>query len=97
MVLVGISIVSLKIVQAHPLSRAVYNVVIIYLLVELHSGFDFPWMLQNVVPFELIAGSKRHEAHHRNRQVYYQKFFTIFDNLCGFTEDNTKNCNKDDT
>lgn len=36
--------------RAHPLSRLVYNIVIIYLIVELHCGYDFPWMLANVVP-----------------------------------------------
>jgi hypothetical protein len=35
---VGCSIAALNIVQAHPLSRSVYNAVIVYLLIELHSG-----------------------------------------------------------
>lgn len=35
---VGCSIVALNIVKAHPLSRSVYNAVIVYLIIELHSG-----------------------------------------------------------
>lgn len=38
------------------MSRALYNIVIVYLLTELHSGYEFPWMLQDVVPLGLWAG-----------------------------------------
>ena len=35
---VGCSIAALNLVRAHPLSRTVYNAVIVYLIIELHSG-----------------------------------------------------------
>ena len=35
---VGCSIAALNVAKAHPLSRSVYNVVIVFLLLELHSG-----------------------------------------------------------
>ena len=35
---VGCSIAALNVVKAHPLSRSIYNVIIVYLLLELHSG-----------------------------------------------------------
>ena len=38
---VGCSIAALNIVKAHPLSRSVYNIVIVYLIIELHSGVHF--------------------------------------------------------
>lgn len=47
------------------------------------AGYDFPWMLQNVVPFGLWGGAARHDAHHQNGTVYYQKFFTYIDDLLG--------------
>jgi cholesterol 25-hydroxylase len=47
---VGCSIVAVNALGAHPLSRAVYDVVIVWLLVELHCGYDFPWASYNVVP-----------------------------------------------
>ena len=35
---VGCSILAVNVLRAHPLSRAVYNAIIVYLLVELHCG-----------------------------------------------------------
>ena len=67
--------------------------VITGLLVELHCGYDFPWSPQNVVPGNVVAGSRRHHMHHANGQVYFQKFFTWMDELCGFVLDNKKGGN----
>jgi hypothetical protein len=50
---------------------AVYDVVIIYLLTELHSGYDLPWSAQNVFP-TVFAGSKRHTQHHLTGKGFYQ-------------------------
>lgn len=35
---VGCSIAALNLVGAHPLSRSIYNVVIVWLVIELHAG-----------------------------------------------------------
>jgi hypothetical protein len=35
---VGCSIAALNVVKAHPLSRTIYNIVIVWLVIELHSG-----------------------------------------------------------
>lgn len=78
---VGCSIAAINLLRCHPLSRAFYNFIIVYLITELHSGYDFPWMLQNVVPFGLWAGSVRHDYHHCHGTRYYQKFFTYLDDL----------------
>jgi sterol desaturase/sphingolipid hydroxylase (fatty acid hydroxylase superfamily) len=80
---VGCSIVAVNVVKAHPLLRAVYNVVIVYLLIELHCGYDFPFMLHNIVPGQLMGGPARHDAHHSDGRFYYQKFFTYLDNMLG--------------
>jgi sterol desaturase/sphingolipid hydroxylase (fatty acid hydroxylase superfamily) len=81
---VGFSIVALNLLSVHPLARSLYNVVITFLLTELHSGFDFPWSPQNVVPFGIATGSRRHHYHHRNGRHYYQKFFFTLDRAFGF-------------
>lgn len=47
---VGCSIIAVNLLRAHPLSRAIYDVVIVWLLVDLHSGYDFPWMPHRVAP-----------------------------------------------
>lgn len=36
---VGISILALRFLKAHPLSRTIYNIIITFLLTELHSGY----------------------------------------------------------
>ena len=81
---VGCSIVALNLLSAHPISRSIYNIIIVFLLTELHSGYDFPWTPQNVVPFNIASGSRRHHYHHRYGQHYYQKFFFTFDRIFGF-------------
>eukprot|EP01024_Parvocaulis_polyphysoides_P006569 TRINITY_DN11787_c0_g1_i1.p1 TRINITY_DN11787_c0_g1~~TRINITY_DN11787_c0_g1_i1.p1 ORF type:complete len:301 (-),score=0.16 TRINITY_DN11787_c0_g1_i1:205-1059(-) len=78
------SIIAVNVTGAHPLSRAIYNAYLVYYLTELHSGYDMPWMLANVVPFGLWGGAKYHDVHHRVPTVYYQKVFTYLDRLCGF-------------
>ena len=50
---------------------AVYDVVIIYLLTELHSGYDLPWSAQNVCP-TVFAGSKLHTQHYLTGKGFYQ-------------------------
>lgn len=62
---VGISILALNYLKCHPVSRTLYNVIITFLLTELHSGYAFPWTPQFVVPFGFSTGSKGHHYHHR--------------------------------
>jgi sterol desaturase/sphingolipid hydroxylase (fatty acid hydroxylase superfamily) len=88
---VGISILALNYLRCHPISRTLYNIIITFMLTELHSGFAFPWTPQFVVPFGLATGSKGHHYHHRNGEHYYQKFFCHVDRLFGFVQ------KKDDT
>ena len=83
---VGISILALNFLKCHPVSRTIYNLIITFLLTELHSGFVFPWSPQKVVPFGLSTGSEGHHYHHRNGKHYYQKFFCTVDRIFGFVE-----------
>lgn len=77
------SIAALNLTHAHPLSRAVYNIIIIYLITEAHCGYDFPWMLHNIIPCHLVAGPVLHDLHHRYGNCNFQKFFTYLDYLNG--------------
>lgn len=81
---VGFSIIALNALGVHPFARSIYNIIITFLLTELHCGFDFPWTPQNVVPFGLSTGSRRHHYHHRHGRHYFQKFFFSLDRLFGF-------------
>eukprot|EP01084_Bolivina_argentea_P229536 387375_1 len=62
----------------HPLSRLAHNVLIIYLLVEAHSGYDFPCFSHNICPC-LFGGSVRHNIHHQRGDIYYHQFFKYLD------------------
>jgi len=80
---VACSVMALKLAKAHFLSRSVYNIIAITLITEVHSGMNFPWMIHNVVPFHLLAGSQVHEVHHRIGHVNFQKYLTYLDYFFG--------------
>jgi methylsterol monooxygenase len=75
---VACSVAALNTIKAHPLSRSVYNVFAVYLITEAHSGYNFPWMLHNVLPF-VFAGPCIHDIHHTKGNVNFQKFFLYLD------------------
>lgn len=78
------NIISLNLLKSHPVARTLHNIVVTYMLTECHSGYDAPWMLHRVVPFGILGGSPRHEAHHQTGKVYYHQFFTYLDNMFGY-------------
>jgi len=43
------------------------------LITELHCGYDLPWALHNIVPWDLVGGPVRHDYHHTNGRHYFQK------------------------
>lgn len=68
----------------HPLSRALHNMLVIYLLCESHSGYDLPFMSHRIFP-GVFGGPVRHEQHHRQGNVYFHQFFTWADGPLGHT------------
>ena len=76
---VGTNVVVLNTLGLHPLTRALHNVTVTYLLTESHSGYDAPWMLHNIVPFGLIGGPPAHEAHHIHGHTHFHQFLTWLD------------------
>ena len=73
------SVAAVNLTRAHPLSRAAYNVLIVYLLCEIHSGYDAPCQLCNVVPWRLMMGSREHVEHHATGRGAYAKFFSFLE------------------
>lgn len=67
----------------HPLSRLLHNMVVTYLLVESHSGYDLPFMTHRLWP-AVFGGAPRHESHHHNGRVAYHQFFKYIDDFLGF-------------
>ena len=68
----------------HPLSRALHNLMVTYLLTEAHSGYDLPFMSHRLFP-RVFGGAPRHELHHQHGNVYFHQFFMWIDDLAGFT------------
>lgn len=77
------SVIALNTLKTHPLSRSVYNVIAIALIVEAHCGYNMPYMAHNVIPRHLVAGPVVHDLHHRSGKVNFQKFFTYLDYFHG--------------
>ena len=73
------SVAAVNVTRAHPLSRAVYNVLIVFLLCEIHSGYDFPWQLCNVIPGGWMMGSRGHVLHHITGRGPFAKFFAFLE------------------
>lgn len=67
----------------HPLTEMIFFVTNIYLSVEAHSGYDFPWSLHRLVPFGLYGGAQHHDLHHLKFKVNYAPYFTHWDKLFG--------------
>lgn len=71
--------------KKHSLSRILHNLLITYMLTEIHAGYDGPWTMHRLWP-GFFGGAKRHEVHHRDGEVYFAEFFTVLDDLCGTVE-----------
>lgn len=78
---VGCSIAAVNLMRLHPLARSLYNAVIILALCDLHSGWDVPCSLENLLGERLWGGSRRHHAHHLGtcKGSAYSKFFPQID------------------
>ena len=72
----------------HPLSRALHNIMVVYLLCEAHSGYDLPCMSHRVFP-GIFGGPVCHERHHQRGNVHFHQFFMWADTLFGHVEKST--------
>jgi len=60
----------------HPLSRVLHNLLVTYLLVEAHSGYDLPWMSHRAFP-AVFGGARAHDAHHVHGDRHFHQFFDL--------------------
>ncbi|KAF4653215.1 hypothetical protein FOZ61_009135 [Perkinsus olseni] len=70
----------------HPLSRYIHNLIVTYLLIEAHSGYDAPWHSHRVWPW-VFGGSLRHQLHHHKGTVNFHQFFKYMDHTFGHAQD----------
>lgn len=69
--------------DCHPLTEMLFYITNIYLSVEAHSGYEFPWSPHRLVPFGLYGGAQHHDLHHLKFKVNYAPYFTHWDRLFG--------------
>ncbi|KAL8683895.1 MAG: hypothetical protein Q9186_000106 [Xanthomendoza sp. 1 TL-2023] len=72
---------SLNIIGSHVLTRTIFVLIFVWLLVDIHSGMDLEWSYDKILPKGWASGSKRHSIHHRSGNRYYAPFFNWCDDL----------------
>ncbi|KAL8804466.1 MAG: hypothetical protein Q9182_002571 [Xanthomendoza sp. 2 TL-2023] len=72
---------SLNIIGSHVLTRTMFVLIFVWLLVDIHSGMDLEWGYDKILPKGWASGSKRHSIHHRAGNRYYAPFFNWWDDL----------------
>lgn len=72
---------NLVFLDCHPLTKMLFYFTNIYLSVEAHSGYEFPWSPHRLVPFGLYGGARHHNFHHLKFKVNYAPYFTHWDRL----------------
>ncbi|KAL8643742.1 MAG: hypothetical protein Q9226_008147 [Calogaya cf. arnoldii] len=70
---------SLNIIGSHVLTRTIFVLIFVWLLVDIHSGMDLQWGYDKILPQGWASGSKRHSLHHRVGNKYYAPFFNWWD------------------
>ncbi|XP_032738950.1 cholesterol 25-hydroxylase [Lontra canadensis] len=75
--------VNVTLLQCHPLTVLVFHVLNIWLSVEDHSGYDFPWSTHRLVPFGWYGGVAHHDLHHSQFNCNFAPYFTHWDKILG--------------
>lgn len=75
------SAVTPMVYSCHPLTTWAWTLVNIWVSIDAHCGYDFPWSLHNWVPF--YGGALHHDMHHQRPRTNYEPFFTYLDLLAG--------------
>lgn len=69
--------------QCHCLTAWSFMVFNVYISVEQHCGYVFPWAMHNLVPFGLWGGTPKHDAHHQRPGTNFAPYFSHWDWLGG--------------
>ncbi|MCI4392911.1 hypothetical protein PGIGA_G00151350 [Pangasianodon gigas] len=72
---------STVLVGCHPVSEIFFHLLNIWLAVEDHCGYDFPWALHRLLP--CFGGAPFHQAHHQRVTGNYAPYFTHWDLIFG--------------
>ncbi|XP_075061348.1 cholesterol 25-hydroxylase-like protein 1, member 1 [Mixophyes fleayi] len=67
----------------HPLTSWTCNVLSIWMSVDDHIGYNFPWSLNHILPFDLYGGALAHDLHHQRPDKNFAPFFRHWDLIFG--------------
>ncbi|XP_071484564.1 cholesterol 25-hydroxylase-like protein 1, member 2 [Diadema antillarum] len=73
-----------KALGVHTLSYYGFQIFNIWISVEAHAGYEFPFSLSVIVPFDIVAGPRKHDLHHMKPMSNYQPHLTWLDKLMGW-------------
>ncbi|XP_033823497.1 cholesterol 25-hydroxylase-like protein 1, member 2 [Periophthalmus magnuspinnatus] len=71
------------ILRCHLLTTWVFMVVHVYVSVEDHCGYDFPWSFSRIIPFGVYGGPNMHDVHHQKPTSNFAPHFGHWDRLFG--------------
>ncbi|KAM4038466.1 cholesterol 25-hydroxylase-like protein 1, member 1 [Anomaloglossus baeobatrachus] len=75
----------------HPLTSWTCNLISIWMSVDDHIGYNFPWSLHRIFPLGLYGGALAHDMHHQKPGTNFAPFFRHWDLICGTTCSTSEN------
>ena len=69
--------------RCHLLTTWVFMVVPVYVSVEDHCGYDFPWSTSRLFPFGFYGGPSKHDVHHQKPSTNFAPHFSHWDQIFG--------------
>mmetsp|Transcript_7713 Transcript_7713/g.12584 ORF Transcript_7713/g.12584 Transcript_7713/m.12584 type:complete len:186 (+) Transcript_7713:373-930(+) len=84
------SILSVNTLENHTLTRIIYDIVITYLIVINHCGYDILLSPDHLLSSYILTGPRAHSRHHRHHDHCYSQFVPLLDRVCGTNKPNHK-------
>ncbi|CAB1458901.1 unnamed protein product [Pleuronectes platessa] len=71
------------ILRCHLLTTWAFMVVHVYVSIEDHCGYDFPWSTSRLIPFGIYGGPSKHDVHHQKPNTNFAPHFCHWDKIFG--------------
>ncbi|XP_057693409.1 cholesterol 25-hydroxylase-like protein 1, member 2 [Corythoichthys intestinalis] len=69
--------------RCHLLTTWTFMVLHVYVSIEAHCGYDFPWSMSRLIPFSLYGGPSKHDVHHQKPNTNFAPHFSHWDKIFG--------------
>lgn len=71
------------ILRCHLLTTWTFMVLHVYVSIEDHCGYDFPWSTSRLIPFGIYGGPSKHDVHHQKPNTNFAPHFSHWDKIFG--------------